>query len=228
MQYVPFTQNAGEAHTQATRKELVVLKTQLRKEKGQNDVRAKALKVLATISQLKPYMLAEEVIAMRAIMEPYTLPLYKVASLTPDALSNLVVAGDLVDEEVEEQEQQDQEPDAANEMEDSPTPDMIRTPSEMRRDVSAALQAQGFRIADINDVANRTPWSNGQTFDEKLKLMLTMLRPSPTAPATTRTAKVAVVNDTPSEKFTVKIAMVDESQLTLPQTIEQRVRQVPA
>src|ERR1039458_1066178 len=102
----------AKQHTQATREELVVLKTQLRKEKEQNDVRAKALKVLATISQLKPYMLAEEVIAMRAIMEPYTLPLYKVASLTPDALSNLVVAGDvvagdLVDEEVEEQEQQD-------------------------------------------------------------------------------------------------------------------------
>jgi RNase P/RNase MRP subunit p29 len=138
----------------------------------------------------------------------------------------------------------------------------------MRRDVSAALQAQGFRTADINNAANRMSWSNGQTFDGQLKLMLTMLRPAPAATSTTRTMKVAVVNqtllghtvklveettppgtysmkvavvnetplghtvklvnETPPEKYTVKGALVDESQLTLPQTIEQRVKKVPA
>jgi hypothetical protein len=211
----------AKQHTEATREQLLAAKTQLKKEKEQNDVRVKALKVLATISQLKPYMLPEEVVAVRAIIEPYTLPMYKVAYLSSEALSRLVTTGDLVDEEADDQ-------DAQGEAEDAPSTEVIRgarTPSEMRRDVSAALQTQGFRVADIDVAANRMPWNNGVTFDEQLKLMLAVLRPLPTVP--TRTAKISVVN-TPSEKYTVRVAMVDESSLTLPQTIEQRVKQVPA
>jgi hypothetical protein len=86
-------------------------------------------------------------------------------------------------------------------------------------------EAQGFRVGDINDTANRMSWSSG-TFDEKLKHALTMLRP--TAPAPARTAKVALVNETPPGKYTVKVAMVDESSLALPQSLTQRVKQVPA
>jgi hypothetical protein len=211
----------SKQHTHATREQLLAAKTQLKKEKEQNDVRIKSLKVLAMISQLRPYMLAEEVAAVRAIVEPYTLPIYRVASLNQDALSGLVASGDLVDDEAEVQEEQEQQEEETEE-----SADVLRTPSEMRRDVSAALQAQGFRTADINDAANRMSWSNGQTFDGQLKLMLTMLRPTPTAPSTTRTMKVAVLN-TPPETYTVKLAMVDESELTLPQSIPQRVKQAP-
>jgi hypothetical protein len=101
------------------------------------------------------------------------------------------------------------------------------------------LKEVSFKARKIINAAKPTVSSDGTPIEGGVQVP--EAAPNSSAPSTTRTVQFAVANDTllghtvklveettPPGKYTVKVAMVDESHLTLPPTIEQRVRQVSA
>jgi hypothetical protein len=165
---------AKKNNNDATREEREFEKAQQKKEKENNDFRMSGLKILGLVSKMKSRMLPEEAAFIQAIVEPYTQPIGSVARLKPEALANLVEGGDLVEDDEPDEDDEDKNERAASVNEVK----LALTPSELRKDVTAALVGQGFKASEINASANKMNWSNGESLGEKLKAVLAMLRPS--------------------------------------------------
>ena len=190
-------------------------KARAKSEKEDNDARVNALRILGLVGKLKSRMLPEETAVIRAIMEPLTQPVGSVARLAPDALMELVERGDLVDDEEVEGEGEDE-----GENDSAPVNGkMALTPSELRRDVTAALTHQGFPVAAIEAACNKVGWSNGESLDQMLRAVLAILRPpEPPKSAPESTTPPAPADPEPEP---------ESPHVILPPTVPQWVRAVP-
>ncbi|WP_162601355.1 hypothetical protein [Occallatibacter savannae] len=205
-----------------TRTSRMLERAQQKKEKEDNDFRVNGLRVLGLVSKMRSRMLPEEVTMIRAIMEQYTRPIDNVAWLKPNAIANLVESGDLV-----EDQKWDEEP----EMSALPSIEDLRgtAPCDLRNEVVTALLAQGFKKSAINDAANKLSWSNGESFDQKLRSMLTSLRPTerPTNQGTSNNPRF-VDSGPEQDSEAVAAEPTADPAVTLPPTIPQRVKAVSA
>lgn len=195
-----------------SREERAMEKARAKREKEDNDARVNALKILGLVGKLKSRMLPEETAVIRAIMEPLTQPVGSIARLAPDALMELVERGDLVEDEEAENEDE-------GENDSAPVNGKVAlTPSELRRDVTAALTQQGFPVAAIEAACNKVRWSGGESLDQMLRAVLAILRPpEPPKSAPESTTPPAPADPEPEP---------ESSHVILPPAIPQWVRAV--
>jgi ribonuclease D len=174
-------------------------------------------------------MLPEDAAMIRAIMEPYTLPVGSVARLKPGAVMELMERGELVENAEDEDEVWNQRVEVEAEDDDddlAPAP-VKMTPSELRKDVAFSLRKQGFKIAEIEAACNAVSWSRGESLDQMLQAVMVVLRPPDLRPPDPpKPSKHARIYDADWRPESTTPAPADPIEVILPPTIPQWVRAV--